>query len=582
MMDSPDDVRWPDARAEWILYEDEDVVAVAKPAGVPSQAADPSWPDDLPWRLRRFLGSRDSQPSPYLGIHHRLDRETSGVLLYAKRKEVNASLAEQFEGRRVDKTYLAAVTGWVGGERRLTAHLAPDGQGGSALVDARDRRGKEAVMHVRVLRRMDGRALLEVKIETGRMHQIRAQLADAGAPIAGDARYGGAPAERMLLHATRIALRHPGSGETLSIEAPAPAIFDAWCRGATSPFERAGGFEEALARAVERRFGLGRAHAAPQPTTAFRLVSDADGIEGLAVDVYGEHLVAHFSGGAASAREPEVLDALHELGFASIYVKRRPKQANDLVDTRRDEVAPAAPLRGPPAPDPLVVYEGGVPYRVRLGDGLSTGLFLDQRINRGRVRELAPGARVLNLFAYTGPFTVAAAAGGARSTLTVDVAAPALAWAEANIEDAGLRGDHHRFMRGDVFEVLAALAKKGERFDLIIADPPTYSTTKRGRWRSGKDWVALATAIFAVTAKGGRVLACSNDRRMTQARFRKHLHSAGRLAEREPGQMKDVPMPRDFAREQGPGAYLKSVLLRFDMPALEGAPKKMAKQKKRR
>ncbi len=112
---------WPDFRDAWILFEDADVIAIAKPVGVSSQAADPESPDDIVTRLKRFLAARapagsEADPShagdAYVGVHQRLDRETSGVLVFARRREANGRLAAQFEGRTVRKTYVACVTGW--------------------------------------------------------------------------------------------------------------------------------------------------------------------------------------------------------------------------------------------------------------------------------------------------------------------------------------------------------------------------------------------------------------------------------------------------------------------------------------
>src|SRR4051812_38631830 len=111
---------WPHFRPEHILYEDDDLIAVHKPAGVPSQAAQPDRPDDVVTRLRAFLAARDHVKDPYLGVHQRLDRDTSGVLLFTKRPDVNAGLARQFEGRTLRKRYLAAVTGWKPKVRTVT------------------------------------------------------------------------------------------------------------------------------------------------------------------------------------------------------------------------------------------------------------------------------------------------------------------------------------------------------------------------------------------------------------------------------------------------------------------------------
>src|SRR6185437_164758 len=106
---------WPDFRREAVIFEDADLLVVDKPVGVSSQAADPDHPDDLVTRLRRYLAAADGTEGTddaYVGVHQRLDRETSGVLVFARRREANAGLAAQFEGRRVKKTYVACVAGW--------------------------------------------------------------------------------------------------------------------------------------------------------------------------------------------------------------------------------------------------------------------------------------------------------------------------------------------------------------------------------------------------------------------------------------------------------------------------------------
>jgi 23S rRNA (cytosine1962-C5)-methyltransferase len=559
---------WPDLDPAWIVHEDGDLIAVDKPEGVPCQAADPAHPDDLPFRLKRFLSARDGG-TPYLGIHQRLDQDTSGVVLYAKARRANASLARQMEGRTVDKRYVALVEGWRGGDRRLEHRLARGRDGTSRAVGKRDRKGKRAVTHVRVLRRRGPRALLELRIETGRTHQIRAQLAAVGAPVAGDRLYGGAPAPRLMLHARSLSLEHPVTGAPLTVEAPVPSVFDALLAAPPLPPEGGGRGEgreagpstrwrDRLRRAAERRWGL--AHR--EDVTAFRLVNEGgDGLPGLAVDVYDAWLVAHVYDDAVEARLEEVLDALSSLGFAGVYLKRRPRQANVVVDGRDEALSPSAPVRGEPAPEPLTIREHGLPYRVRLGEGLSTGIFLDQRDNRARVRELAEGARVLNLFSYTCAFTVAAAAGGARETLSVDASARLLDWGRDNLEQAGLAGERHRFSQQDVFEALDRLRREGARFDLVCVDPPTYSKTKASRWTSREDWVRLGAACLRLLARGGRLLACSNDRRMRQNELRRHLHEAARRAGVKPSQMKDLPCPGDFPPPVGREPHLKSVLL---------------------
>src|SRR5690606_38528758 len=143
--------------------------------------------------------------------------------------------------------------------------------------------------------------------------QIRAQLAHAGAAIAGDRVYGGPPAPRLLLHASRIELAHPRWERPIAPSAPVPRAFDARMDG------RAIELEDALELAAQRRFALGRAALREPATTAFRLLHEGgDGVPGVAVDVYGDWLVLHTMDPAIP--EERLLDALDALGFAGVYV----------------------------------------------------------------------------------------------------------------------------------------------------------------------------------------------------------------------------------------------------------------------
>jgi 23S rRNA (cytosine1962-C5)-methyltransferase len=560
---------WPDFRDEWVVHEDLDIIVVDKPAGVSSQSTDPDRPDDVVTRLRRHLSRRSTDA--YLGVHQRLDKETSGLLVFARRREANASLAAQFEGRAVAKTYVAGVTGYSGRDRATLRHVvASDRDGRMRVASARAAGSKEAVTRVRVVDRKGERALLELELETGRTHQARVQLAHAGAPVAGDALYGGAPAPRLMLHASALAFSHPAGGRRVRFEARIPREFRAWLDGAGAAdavYDDDLAFGGVLARALERRWGLGRGDTGPRATTAFRLLNEAgDGTPRLAVDAYGDWLVAQLYGDdgpwADRSRRERVLDRLFALGFDGVYLKVRPKQANVLVDTRRDELAPRLPVRGVAAPEELAVVEEGAPLLVRLGDGLSTGLFLDQRANRRRVRELAEGKSVANLFAYTCAFTVAAALGGSPRTVSVDASGAALERGRANLANAGVLGaGRHDLVVGDVFAWLARTGARGERFDLAIVDPPTYSTSKRGRFVAETDYVDLAAAALGVLAPGGRLLACTNHRGTSAARFRRTLFDAARKARREVAQVKDLAVAADFPEALGGEAHSKSAMV---------------------
>jgi 23S rRNA (cytosine1962-C5)-methyltransferase len=586
---------WPDFREEHILYEDDAIVVVHKPSGVPSQAAQPDRPDDLVTRLRAFLAHRDGRPEPtvYLGVHQRLDRDTSGLLAFTKDPRANASFAAQIEGRRVEKRYLAGVDGWAPGRQSTVLEdLLAKGEDGRMLVvepvnrrvgrspksgrrpePSRSERGQRAVTRVEVRARHNRRALLGLQLVTGRTHQARVQLAHARAPIAGDPSYGGSVAPRLMLHAEGLTFEHPLTQKRCSLRDDfAKDEFDAWLRRGDPGYgiyDDARALERVLAQCMERRWGLGRSgdrDPVERRTTAFRLVNeDGDGLPGLAVDVYGSHLVAQLyvsDEWEAPGRRERVLDALHALGFDGVYLKLRPKQANVLVDTRRDDLAPRLPVRGEPAPESFLVYEEGVPFEVRLADGLSTGIFLDQRPNRRAVRAISSGARVANLFSYTCAFSVVAALGGASRTVSVDASLAALERGRRGFSLADVPlGPAHAFVGEDAFTWLAKAARKEERFDLVILDPPSYSTTKKRRFVADSDYGELVALAAAIVAPGGKILACCNHRGMPRKKLRRLIHEGARDAAREVVQLKDQPDALDFPGVVGRDPHMKSLLL---------------------
>jgi 23S rRNA (cytosine1962-C5)-methyltransferase len=559
--------RWPAFRDEAIVFEDDDLIVVDKPPGVPSQAATPGARDDLASRLAEHMASRSGSAGGdvYLGTHQRLDRDTSGLLLFTKRRQANASISTQFERRSLDKRYLVGVElpeghALLRAELVLEDTLAPARDGVMQVVSARDSRGKLARTRVRIAQRRGTRALLEATIETGRTHQIRAQLAHVGLPVVGDVLYGGAPAPRLMLHARQLALVHPSDGRELAFQAPLPIEIEAWLeRGVCAPYDEPALVARLVANAVERRYALVRAHAARE-TTVFRLIhEDADGFPGVAVELFDEWLLLRELSELGPAHEAVILDALDGLGFRGTYVKRHPKQGNELVDPRDPRIAPAQPLRGSAAPEALEVMEHGLPISVRLHDGLRTGLFLDQRDNRQRVRELAHGKRVLNLFAYTGGFSLAALAGGAREVVSVDTSRAALDWAARNVARLGA-SERHRGVAKDAFDALRELARRGERFDVVIVDPPSYSTSKRGRFRVTKDFERLCGEALGVLGEQGALLACLNHHGVSQASLRRFVHAAGRAQPIEIQTLRDLPAPCDFPSSGGTEAPAKSVL----------------------
>jgi 23S rRNA (guanine2445-N2)-methyltransferase / 23S rRNA (guanine2069-N7)-methyltransferase len=188
------------------------------------------------------------------------------------------------------------------------------------------------------------------------------------------------------------------------------------------------------------------------------------------------------------------------------------------------------------------VLEGGLRLRVNFDDYLDTGLFLDHRITRARLREAARGQHFLNLFAYTGTATVYAAAGGARSTTSVDLSATYLSWAQENLALNALAGSQHRFVQADCARWLEEAGRAAARFDLVFLDPPTFSNSKRmtGVLDVGRDHPSLIDACVRLLAPGGLLLFSTNAQR-----FRLDADLSERYDIRD---VSAATLPLDFAR----------------------------------
>ncbi len=543
--------------ASWLLHEDPDLLVVNKPAYVASQSATQG-DDDLPSRLLTWLTAREGAPA-YVGSHQRLDTMTSGLMVYARRKSANASLAKSFEGRHIAKTYTALVSGQFRGERRLKHYLAE--VKGTMHVARSASGGIFAESTVRSLRAAGQRTLVEIDLHTGRMHQARVQLSAIGHPIVGDPLYGGEAAPRLFLHARALAFAHPSEAREVRFQAPVPADFERWLRGdvwGAKVYDEPAALRQALLWAIEKRYGLFR----DPLTTAFRVVNEnGDALPKLAVDAYGGFAVVQFYDDPIwddLGRKARVLDAVYALGFEGVYEKTRPKQANTVVDTRSDKWAPAGPSRGAAADPALVVHEHGTPYVAALGDGLSTGIFLDQRANRIWFGKEAGGARVLNLFAYHGAFSVAAAAGGPVEITSVDASLVALAQAKAGVQATGSKCTHH-CIADDVFAWLLRAAKRGLRYDLIVCDPPSYSTVRGKRWVASDHYAELAASVLRIAAPGARILFCTNHRKTGLPKFRKLLSDGATLSGTTLASMRDAKPPLDYPVAIGDYPHLKSV-----------------------
>ncbi len=246
--------------------------------------------------------------------------------------------------------------------------------------------------------------------------------------------------------------------------------------------------------------------------TGTRLVhGEGDGCPGLVVDHYATTAVVVFDGPAASAFwRPRLGDAIAGLERGGITIE------HVWVRGERGQRADGSAWRGEP-PELVEITEDNARFRVDVRNGQKTGFFLDQRDNRRMIRRHASGARVLNVFSYTGGFSIHAALGGARSVTSVDIAAPAITALEANLVLSGIDPAAHESAAIDAFDFFARAAKRGRRWDLVIVDPPSFAPSEKARPAALAAYKKLAVAALGVTEPSGRFALASCSSHVTEA-----------------------------------------------------------------
>jgi len=293
--------------------------------------------------------------------------------------------------------------------------------------------------------------------------------------------------------------------------------------------------------------------------TGRRLVhGEGDACPGLVVDLYDTTAVIVFDGAAAAAfwrpRLTDVLAGLERGGAVIEHAWLRGERRRTAGATSAGEAVRGAP------PAELVISEDEARFAVDVRAGQKTGFFLDQRDNRRAIRRHAAGRTVLNLFAYTGGFSLHAALGGATRVTSVDIAPPAIAGLERNVALSGLPAETHERIATEAFDFLARAAKQGRRWDLVIADPPSFAPSERAKPAALAAYRKLAAAALAVTEPTGRFALASCSSHVTEADLLEQVAGLAPLRLRAvAGAASDHPVLPAFPE----GRYLKFLL--FDL-----------------
>jgi 23S rRNA (cytosine1962-C5)-methyltransferase len=530
-----------------VIHEDEHLLVVNKPAGWNTHAPSPFAGEGI----YEWLKHREPRWAN-LAIIHRLDKETSGVMVFGKTPLANRSLTEQFAGRAVRKTYVLltdrqptqkefVVKSKIirSGERYVSGNIGEDAEtrfscsvavGGRRLKPPSENESKPSSANC-----------YELVAEplTGRTHQIRVHAAERGLPILGDVLYKGSPSPRVCLHAQELRLEHPATGNAVTFSAPADFGADA-------------------------RLTLRAAVIEPQSTDAFRVIhGSSDGWPGWYVERLGDFLL--------SQSEPPLSNTQRT---ALDVMSRRVYHKTLTRHLRRSAAAESSPqsMLGEVAPERFIIRENGVKFELSFNEGYSVGLFLDQRDNRRRLstRHISAdfglttrdsGFKVLNTFAYTCGFSVCAALAGAH-TISLDLSKKYLEWGKRNFVLNGLDPAQHDFIYGDTFDWLNRFAKKGRAFDVVLLDPPTFSQSKEsGVFRAEKDYGKLIATALPVLQPGGVLFCSTNAAEWPPEKFLATVESSIQSAGRKVWRQHYVPQPPDFPISRAEPAYLKTVWL---------------------
>ncbi|EOO10644.1 methyltransferase [Bacillus cereus str. Schrouff] len=294
-------------------------------------------------------------------------------------------------------------------------------------------------------------------------------------------------------------------------------------------------------------------------TTAFRALNgEGDGLGGLIIDYYdGYYVVSWYSEGIYTFRD-EIIAALQKVAnFKGIYEKKR-------FDTKGKYIEGDDFVVGERGEFPLIVKENGVNFAVYLNDGAMVGVFLDQRNVRKQIRDkYAKGRTVLNMFSYTGAFSVFAALGGASKTTSVDLANRSLSKTIEQFSVNEVDYEAQDIIVEDVFLYFKYAAKKKMKFDMVVLDPPSFARSKKYTFSAAKDYKNLLKETIAITENNGIIVASTNCSAFDMKKFKGFIDTAFKEMNGKYKILEEHSLPEDFRTidQFKEGDYLKVVFI---------------------
>lgn len=247
------------------------------------------------------------------------------------------------------------------------------------------------------------------------------------------------------------------------------------------------------------------------------IASEADGLPGVIADRYGDFAVVQLlSAGAEFHKATIAAILLEESGCRGVY-----ERSDVAIRTREGLTESTGLLAGEEPPEAITIVENGIRFEIDIRHGHKTGFYLDQRFNRAAVARYAAGKEMLNCFAYTGGFAVAALAAGAKHAVNVDSSAPSLAGAVRNFELNGIAAERYENITADVFAELRKFRDRARTFDLIVLDPPKFVDSKNALMRGCRAYQDIARLAFLLLRPGGMLFTFSCSGLLSAELFQK-------------------------------------------------------------
>ena len=587
-----------------IVYEDDHYLFVNKPAGLASRPGRRSGGASV----LDLLSARADVAS--LVPLYEVNTWQSGVLGYAKSQEPADHLLAGLETGSAKCIYVAVVRGRLKQRPQTVTAAIKQVQHDHFTVDLKSPAKDLPATKIEPADQGATCALVRCRPSTLNHHQVRAHLQSVNLHIVGDTTYAqrrgqgerafppnrpgqevGKQAVRgsgpVMLHLAELRFHHPVLKRAITVRAKPPPEFAGALDDERSANVLDGLYAARLRAALAARLGC----FLDEDTSAFRVLNGrADGVPGLVIELYDDTLIIQVHQGKFDAGKLPLHAIarwyLGQLGATAVYVKQFAKDRSRTPTSTKapkkvsgtSSAAHAAgrsskgslsalsalrdpqPLAGKGAPEVFTVRENGLSFLVKAYDGYAVGLFLDHRENRRRVRELSAGQNVLNLFCYTCGFSVAAAAGGAKTTVNVDIARKCLEWGKENFKANHLALDDHVFINDDAFNYFRRAKRQQRTFDLIVIDPPSFARPKKGRgvFELEKDLQRLVAGAISLLVPGGVILVSTNHRGVNRKWLREQITLAAGL--RKVSIVSAPRLPLDFA---GDPDHAKTVIARI-------------------